>query len=166
MPYDSALALVADPAPLQAAMRLTAPYLTTAAEQERNGADWAPESSRRARAFPLWAALRQLGRAGVAELVEGHCVLAARMADRLAAEPGVAILNDVVLNQVLVRFGDDDAATNAVIARVQADGVCWLGGTRRAGVDAMRISVSGWPTAAADADRSAAAIAAAWRALA
>ena len=120
VPYDSALAIVADPAPLHAAMTLTAPYLTTAAERERNGADWAPEASRRARAFPLYAALRQLGRAGVAELVERHCALAARMAERLAGEPGVAILNDVVLNQVLVRFGDDDAATDAVIARVQA----------------------------------------------
>ena len=166
VPYDSALAIVADPAPLQAAMRFTAPYLTEAPERERNSGDWGPEASRRARAFPLYAALRQLGRAGIAELVERHCALAARMADRLAAEPGVAILNDVVLNQVLVRFGDDDAATNAVIARVQADGVCWLGGTRRHERDAMRISVSGWQTTAADADRSAAAIAAAWRALA
>ena len=114
----------------------------------------------------MYAALRQLGRAGLAELVERHCVLAARMAERLAAEPGVAILNDVVLNQVLVRFGDDDAATDAVIARVQADGVCWLGGTRRRDRDAMRISVSGWQTTEADADRSAEAIAAAWRSLA
>ena len=122
VPYDSALAIVADPAPLTAAMALTAAYLTTAGERERNGADWAPEASRRARAFPLWAALRQLGRSGVAELVERHCVLAARIAERLAAEPGVEILNDVVLNQALVRFGDDDAATNAVIAARAAGG--------------------------------------------
>ena len=110
--------------------------------------------------------MRQLGRRGVAELVEGHCVLAARIADRLAREPGVAILNDVVLNQVLVRFGDDDAATDAVIARVQDEGTCWLGGTRWQGRAAMRISVSGWRTTADDADRSAAAIAGAWRAVA
>jgi glutamate/tyrosine decarboxylase-like PLP-dependent enzyme len=166
VPYDSALALVADPAPLNAAMALTAAYLTTAGERERNGADWAPEASRRARAFVLWAALRQLGRSGVAELVERHCVLAARIAGRLAAEPGIEVLNEVVLNQALVRFGGDDGATNAVIAGVQEEGTCWLGGTRWHGAAAMRISVSGWQTTEADADRSAAAIAAAWRAVA
>jgi glutamate/tyrosine decarboxylase-like PLP-dependent enzyme len=166
VPYDCAVAFVADPVPLNAAMALTAAYLTTAGERERNGADWSPEASRRARAFPLYAALRQLGRAGVGELVERHCRLAARIAERLAAEPGVAILNDVVLNQALARFGDDDAATDAVIARVQQDGTCWLGGTRWHGAAAMRISVSGWQTTEDDADRSAAAIAAAWRAVA
>jgi len=166
VPYDSALAFVADPAPLNAAMALTAAYLTTAGAGERNGADWSPEASRRARAFPLYAALRQLGRAGVAELVERDCALAARIAERLAAEPGVAILNDVVLNQVLVRFGDDDAATEAVVEHVQDEGTCWLGGTRWHGVGAMRISVSGWKTTEADADRSAAAIADAWRTVA
>jgi hypothetical protein len=80
------------------------------------------------------------------------------MADRLAAEPGVAVLNDVVLNQVLVRFGDDDAVTRDVVARVQADGTCWLGGTTWHGLGAMRISVSGWWTSEADADRSVVAI--------
>jgi glutamate/tyrosine decarboxylase-like PLP-dependent enzyme len=163
VPYDSAFAFVADPAPLNAAMSLTAAYLTAAGDHERNGADWAPEASRRARAFPLWAALRQLGRAGVAELVEGHCRLATRISERLRAEPDVEVLNDVVLNQVLVRFGDDDAATEAVVARVQEDGTCWLGGTRWHGVAAMRVSVSGWQTTAADADRSAEAIVDAWR---
>jgi glutamate/tyrosine decarboxylase-like PLP-dependent enzyme len=163
VPYDSALAIVADPAALNAAMALTAAYLTTAGERERNGADWAPEASRRVRAFPLWAALRQLGRRGFAELIERHCALAARIAERLAAEPGVEILNEVVLNQALVRFGDDDAATEAVIARVQEEGTCWLGGTVWQGRAAMRVSVSGWQTTEADADRSADAIAAAWR---
>ena len=163
VPYDCALVYVADPAPLTAALSLTASYLTAAGDRERNGADWAPEASRRARAFPLYAALRQLGRAGVAALVDGHCRLAARIAERLAAEPGVEILNDVVLNQVLVRFGDDDDVTRAVIARVQEDGTCWLGGTQWHGAGAMRISVSGWQTTEADADRSAEAIAAAWR---
>ncbi len=166
VPYDSALAFVADPAPLNAAMTLTASYLTTAGERERNGADWSPEASRRARAFPLYAALRQLGRAGLAELVERDCRLAARIAERLAGEPGVTILNDVVLNQVLARFGDDDETTDAVIARVQEEGTCWLGGTRWHGAAAMRISVSGWRTTEADADRSADAIVAAWRAVA
>ena len=146
VPYDSAFAIVADPAPLAAAMALTAAYLVPAGERERNGADWSPEASRRARAFPLYAALRGLGRRGVAELVERDCALAARIAELLAAEPGVEILNEVVLNQVLVRFGGDDAATDAVIARVQDDGECWLGGTVWHGVAAMRISVSGWQT--------------------
>ena len=157
---------MADPAPLAAAMSLSAAYLTAAAADERNGSDWSPEASRRARAFPVWAALRQLGRRGVADLVEGHCRLAARIAQRLAAEPDVAILNDVVLNQVLVRFGDDDGATDAVVAGVQEEGTCWLGGTRWQDRAAMRISVSGWRTTEADADRSADAIAAAWRAVA
>ena len=85
------------------------------------------------------------------------------MAERLAREPGVAILNDVTLNQALVRFGDDDAATEAVVARVQRDGTCWLGGTVWHGMAAMRISVSGWRTTEDDADRSADAIVAAWR---
>jgi glutamate/tyrosine decarboxylase-like PLP-dependent enzyme len=164
VPYDAALAFVADPAPLREAVALIAPYLTAAAPRERNGSDWSPEASRRARAFPLYAALRQLGRRGVAELVERHCTLAFRMAERLAVEPGVAVLNEVVLNQVLVRFGDDDAATDAVIARVQEDGTCWLGGTRWHDAAAMRISVSGWQTTEADADRSAEAIVEAWRA--
>jgi len=163
VPYESALAIVADPAPLAAAMALTAAYLTAAGARERNGADWAPEASRRARAFSLWAALRQLGRRGVAEVVERDCTLAARIAGRLAQEPGVEVLCEVVLNQALVRFGDDDAATEAVIARVQEEGTCWLGGTVWQGRAAMRVSVSGWQTTEADADRSADAIAAAWR---
>ena len=163
VPYESALAIVADPAPLNAAMALTAAYLTSAGARERNGADWAPEASRRARAFPLYAALRQLGRSGLAELVERDCALAARIAERLAREPGVEVLNDVVLNQALVRFGGDDAATEAVVARVQREGTCWLGGTVWHGMAAMRISVSGWRTTEDDADRSADAIVTAWR---
>ena len=146
VPYDSALAIVADPAPLTAAMALTAAYLTTAGASERNGADWAPEASRRARVFPLYAALRALGRHGVAELVERDCALAARIAERLAGEDGIAVLNEVVLNQALLRFGDDDAATGAVIERVQRDGTCWLGGTVWHDKAAMRVSVSGWQT--------------------
>jgi glutamate/tyrosine decarboxylase-like PLP-dependent enzyme len=165
VPYDAAFAIVADPAALGAAMSLTAAYLTAAGTHQRNGADWAPEASRRARAFPLYAALRQLGRRGVAELVECDCRLAARIAQRVAAEPGIAVLNDVVLNQALVRFGDDDERTGRVIAAVQRDGTCWLGGTRWHGRAAMRVSVSGWRTTEEDADRSAAAIAAAWRAV-
>jgi glutamate/tyrosine decarboxylase-like PLP-dependent enzyme len=150
---------------MTAAMTLTGAYLTVAGQGQRNGADWVPEASRRARVFPIWAALRQLGRRGLADMVERHCVLAARIAERLAAVDGVAVLNDVVLNQALVRFGDDDAHTDAVIARVQADGEAWLGGTRWHGMAAMRVSVSGWRTTEADADRTADAIAAAWAAV-
>jgi glutamate/tyrosine decarboxylase-like PLP-dependent enzyme len=164
VPYDSAFAFVADPEAHRAAMRMTAAYLAPAGAGERSGSDWAPESSRRARAFPIWAALRHLGRDGVADLVERCCALAGRIAERLAAEPGVEVLNDVVLNQVLVRVGDDDATTEAAVRRVQEDGTCWLGGTRHQGRAAMRISVSNWSTTEADADRSAEAIAAAVRA--
>ena len=137
MPYDSALAIVADPAPLAAAMALTAAYLVPAGERERNGADWSPEASRRARAFPLYAALRGLGRRGVAELVERDCALAARIAELLAAEPGVEVLNDVVLNQALVRFGGDDAATDAVIA-ARAGRTASAGSAARSGTASPR----------------------------
>jgi glutamate/tyrosine decarboxylase-like PLP-dependent enzyme len=124
------------------------------------------ESSRRARGFPIYAALRELGREGLAEMIDRCCALARRMADGLRAAPGVTILNDVVLNQVLVRFAPavdgEDAATDAftrdVIAAVQADGTCWLGGTTWHGMAAMRISVSNWSTTDADADLSVEAI--------
>ena len=105
-----------------------------------------PESSRRARGFAVWAALRSLGRDGVAELVDRCCGHARSFAELLGAEPGVEILNDVVLNQVLVRFGDDDETTREVVRRVQADGTCWLGGTDWQGRAAMRISVSSFRT--------------------
>ncbi|HVA85806.1 MAG TPA: hypothetical protein VNF73_05720, partial [Candidatus Saccharimonadales bacterium] len=137
--------------------------------------DWAPEFSRRARGVPVYAALRALGRRGVGEMVERCCDLAARMADRLGAHPGVTILNDVVLDQVLVRFtpdgagAEEDAAaahdpaaadrhTRDVIAAVQRDGTCWLSGTTWHDMAAMRISVVNWSTTEADADRSVEAI--------
>jgi glutamate/tyrosine decarboxylase-like PLP-dependent enzyme len=122
------------------------------------GLDWTPEFSRRARGLPLYAALRTLGRAGLARLVDGSCDQARRMAARLAEADGVEVLNDVVLNQVLVRFGDDDLVTNAVIEAVQQDGTCWLGGSTFRGRAVMRISVVGWQTTAEDVDRSADAI--------
>ena len=111
----------------------------------------------------MYAALRSLGRRGVASLVDRCCELAEQMAGLLRAAPGVQVLNEVVLNQVLVRFtpphgGDADAFTDAVIARVQEDGTCWLGGTTWRGSRAMRVSVSNWSTTAADVERSAAAI--------
>jgi glutamate/tyrosine decarboxylase-like PLP-dependent enzyme len=128
--------------------------------------DWVPETSRRARAFPVWAALRSLGRRGVAELVERCSAHARRFADALLREPGVSVLNDVVLNQVLVRFSDDDAITRAVVDGVQREGTCWAGGTTWRGRAAMRISVSNHATTADDVDRSTAAILSVYRAAA
>ena len=163
VPYDSGLAIVADPAPHRAAMGMQASYLQRGQDEERVGMDWTPESSRRARVLPIYALLRTLGRQGVADLVRRNCALARRMAERLTATPGISVLNDVVLNQVLVRFAgrggqSDDDATRDVIARVQADGTCWAGGAVWQGKRVMRISVSNWSTAAEDIDRSAAAI--------
>jgi glutamate/tyrosine decarboxylase-like PLP-dependent enzyme len=123
--------------------------------------DWTPESSRRARGFAIYAALRSLGRRGVADLVDRCCGLARRFADRLRTAPGIEVLNDVVLNQVLVRaaaadgHAGADAITRAALARVQRERICWLGGTRWHGMDAMRISVSNWSTTEEDVDRSA-----------
>jgi glutamate/tyrosine decarboxylase-like PLP-dependent enzyme len=123
---------------------------------------WATEVSRRARGFTVWAALRSLGRSGVAELVERCCVHARRFAEALGAEHGVEVLNQVVLNQVLVRFldpgGDHDTRTRSVVERLQRDGTAWAGGTVWHGMAAMRISVSGWATTTDDVDRSVAAI--------
>jgi glutamate/tyrosine decarboxylase-like PLP-dependent enzyme len=156
VPYDSGIVCVAHAAAHRAAMSMSAAYLLRGPAEERNGMDWVPESSRRARAVPIYAALRALGRRGVRELISRCCVLATRMADRLRGTPGVTVLNDVVLNQVLVRFehGNSDL-TAAVIAGVQRDGVCWVGGTTWHGAPAMRISVSGWCTREEDIDRSA-----------
>ena len=130
-----------------------AAYLTGAGEVSGMG-DLTLESSRRARGFAVWAALRELGRDGVAELVDRCCRLARRFAGKLA-DGGAEIANDVVLNQVLVSVGDD---TDAIIRKVQDDGTCWLGGTTWRGRRYLRISVSGWSTTEADVDRSAAAI--------
>lgn len=158
VPYDSGIAIVSDAAAHRAAMMLGAAYLMPASDDRRDPADWVPEFSRRARGFTVYAALRALGRRGVADLVDRCCALARRMAERLAVEPGVAVLNDVVLNQVLVRFADDDAVTRDVVRRVQDDGTCWLSGSTWQGTAVMRISVSNWATTVDDADRSADAI--------
>jgi glutamate/tyrosine decarboxylase-like PLP-dependent enzyme len=166
VPYDCGLVFVRDAAAHRAAMSIAAAYLTPAPGEERDPFDYVPEMSRRGRAIPVWAALRSLGRDGIAELVERCCAIARRMADGLAAEPGVEIVNEVTLNQVLVRFDDDDDRTKAVIAAVQDDGTCWLGGTTWHGRGAMRISVSNWSTREDDADRSVEAILRAHRATA
>jgi glutamate/tyrosine decarboxylase-like PLP-dependent enzyme len=138
-------------------MTMTAAYLQRDGD-DRTNSDWAPEASRRGRGFPVYAALRSLGRRGVADLVERCCALARRFADGLAADPDLEILNDVVLNQVLVRVGDDDAATQAAVAAIQADGTCWVGGTVWRDRAAIRVSISSWATTEADVDRSVAAI--------
>jgi glutamate/tyrosine decarboxylase-like PLP-dependent enzyme len=158
VPYDSGIAAVADAAAHRAAMTSTSAYIPPHEEDVPWGFDWTPEFSRRARGVPVYAALRSLGRSGVAGLIQRCCECAQRMAARLAEADGVEVLNDVVLNQVLVRFGDDDATTDAVIARVQRDGVCWLSGSSFRGTAVMRISVVGWQTTFEDVDRSADAI--------
>jgi glutamate/tyrosine decarboxylase-like PLP-dependent enzyme len=158
VPYDSGLAMVADGAPHRAAMSLKASYLQRGTEEERVGMDWAPESSRRARVIPLYALIRALGRSGIQQIISGNCAMARRMADRLRQDSRVAILNDVVLNQVLARFHGDDERTREVIAKVQAEGTCWAGGAVWQGKQVMRISVSNWSTSEQDIDRSADAI--------
>ena len=163
VPYDSGLAIVSDAAPHRAAMGMRASYLQRGADEERVGMDWVPESSRRSRVLPIYALLRSLGRSGIQELVRRNCALARRMARRMAGEPGVGVLNDVALNQVLLRFEghapqDGDEITRACIARVQADGTCWAGGAVWQGRQVMRVSVSNWSTTEQDIDRSAEAI--------
>ncbi|MEU8313757.1 pyridoxal-dependent decarboxylase [Micromonospora sp. NPDC048887] len=156
LPYDTAFAFCARPDAHAAAMSYAAAYLVGSGGVPA-GADLTAESSRRARGFAVWAGLRELGRDGVAALVERCCALARRFADGLTAA-GFEVVNDVVLNQVLVGFGDD-ARTDRVVAAAQADGTCWVGGTTWRGRRLMRISVSNATTTEADVDRSVAAIA-------
>ncbi|HBY99156.1 MAG TPA: aspartate aminotransferase family protein [Chloroflexi bacterium] len=150
VPYDAGLAFVRTPESLRAAMTLTAAYLPV--EARREPSHYTPELSRRARGIEVWAALRSLGREGLADLVERSCRYAARFAEGLTAA-GYQILNEVVLNQVLVSFGDPET-TRRVIAGIQAEGTCWCGGTVWHGQTAMRISVSSWATTAEDIERS------------
>jgi glutamate/tyrosine decarboxylase-like PLP-dependent enzyme len=136
-------------------MGVSASYLSVA--EGREPFEHVPEMSRRARAIPIYAALRSLGRRGLADLVERCCARANRLADAMSDLDGAEVLNDVVLNQVLVRFGDDDATTRAVIEHVQREGEAWLGGTVWRGLAAARVSVSNWSTTEEDMDRLAAA---------
>jgi glutamate/tyrosine decarboxylase-like PLP-dependent enzyme len=156
VPYDSGFAICARPEVHAAAVSYTAAYLTGSGVGPPAGTDLTLASSRRARGFATWAALRQLGRDGVAELVTRCCALARRFAQGLAAG-GLEVVNDVVLNQVLVGVGDE-ATTERVIAAVQCDGTCWLGGTTWRGRRLLRISVSNWSTTRDDVDRSVEAI--------
>ena len=155
VPYDCGVAFVRDAPALKAAMSITADYLITETEN-RNPSDYTPELSRRARGVDVWAALKSLGRSGLAEMLDRCCSNARRFADGLE-KAGFEILNDVKLNQVLVSFGDD-SRTRRIIDAIQADGTCWCGVTVWQGHTAMRISVSNWSTTPADVDLSLAAI--------
>ncbi len=154
VPYDSGLVVVRDPRHLHAAMAVNAPYLVIG--EAREPEHYTPEFSRRARGIEVWAALRSLGREGVAGVIERTCRHATRFADGLR-QAGYEILNDVVINQVLVSFGTPEL-TRRVIADIQADGTCWAGGTVWQGRTAMRISVSSWATTDEDVERSLAAM--------
>ena len=154
VPYDSGIVMTADPDAHKAAMTISGSYLLKDSDSARDRGDWVPESSRRPRGVPIYAAIRSLGRDGLAAMIERCCSHAAHMAMRLGDAPGVEILNEVVINQVMARFGDDDAATRRVIAAAQADGTCWMGETTWHGKVAMRLSVSNWSTSRDDIDRS------------
>lgn len=163
VPYDSGLVFVRDRAAHQRAMALYGAYYVPSPDAVRDSHVWVPEASHRARGFPIYAVLKFLGRRGVAALVERCCRLAARMAEHLSKHPNIEILNEICLNQVLVRFvpsnkTDTDQFTARVITEIQQDGTCWAGGTTWHGMHALRISVSNWSTTEADIDMSAEAI--------
>jgi glutamate/tyrosine decarboxylase-like PLP-dependent enzyme len=165
VPYDCGVAIVRHANDHRRAMTSAAAYLIQTAGPERDAVDWVPEFSRRARGIPVYATLRALGRDGVTDLVERCCARARQMAALLVAEDGVRVLNEIAINQVLVRFGDDDEMTRAVVAGVQAEGTCWLSGTTWHDMAAMRISVSNWMTSEDDVRRSVDAILRIYRAL-
>ncbi|HVJ91142.1 MAG TPA: pyridoxal-dependent decarboxylase, partial [Labilithrix sp.] len=158
VPYDSGIIILRDASRLRASMSAAASYLPTGGLLEPT--HHTPQSSQRARAIDVWAALRSLGRSGVADLVDRTSAHAVRFAEGLRAA-GHEVLNEVVINQVLVRFGPDDASTDRVIDRIQRSGECWCGGTTWRGRRAMRISVSSWATTTDDVTRSLRAILAA-----
>jgi glutamate/tyrosine decarboxylase-like PLP-dependent enzyme len=161
VPYDNGIAFCAHPESHRAAMTIRSAYLIHAdPEAARDPVDWNPEHSRRARSFTVYAALRSLGRTGIAELVDRLCARARAIAEGLSELPGLELLNEVVLNQVLVRL-EDDEETDRVVAAIQAGGEAWLGGTVWDGRRAIRISVSNWQTSEEDVERLVAAFAAA-----
>ncbi len=159
VPYDCGFIAVAEPGALRGAMGIAAPYLT-ARPEARDSYQFVPESSRRARGFVLYAALRSLGRKGAAELVERTSSLARLMAAELGADPSLEVINDVVINQVLVGVVGDQSGdiTREAVTRIQRDGTCWLSGTTWRGRPAIRISVCNWRTTEDDIRRSAGAI--------
>lgn len=162
-PYDSGYAIVRNELAHRRALTIAASYLPMTAEGERDPSHYVPELSRRARGFATWAIIRHLGRAGIAAMVERHCAVASRMGELLRAEPGIAVVNDVVLNQLIVRFGEDDERTKETVARIQQDGECFAGGALWRGQQVMRLSVIGWETTIAEGERAAQAIIRAWR---
>lgn len=167
-PYDSGFAIVRNRDALLGAMTQWSSYLPSIAQGDRVPSNYVPELSRRARGVPVYALLKTLGRAGVVEIVERHCRLARRMAERLAAEPGIRVVNEVTINQLILNFGTGDAEarqadTEAVIARVLDSGVCFVAGAAWRGDWVMRISITSVATTEADIDLSADAIIAAWR---
>jgi glutamate/tyrosine decarboxylase-like PLP-dependent enzyme len=167
LPYDSGFAIVRDADAHRRAMSITASYLPMAAQAEYDPGPQVPELSRRARGFATWAQLRALGRTGVREMVRRHCALARRLAQRLAGEAGIHVLNTVWLNQVIVSFGGDDPAsrdtlTRATVARLQEDNICLAGSAQWHGQTVLRISVISAPLTEADVDRLAVAITSAW----
>lgn len=170
-PYDCGYAIVRDADAHRRAMTIAASYLPPAAEGERDPSHFVPELSRRARGFATWAMIKHLGREGIAQMVERHCATARLIADRLRADSSIQVLNDVVLNQVIVRFGAHetdvvgDRLTQDTIAHIQADGICFAGGAKWRGRQVMRISVINWQTDAAEGAIAADAILAAWHAV-
>lgn len=170
-PYDCGYAIVRDAEAHRRAMIVAASYLPTAGDGERDPAHYAPELSRRARGFPTWALIRHFGRAGIAAMVERHCRVAAAMAARLAAEPGIFVVNDVVLNQVAVRFGaaeageDGDRLTLQTVRRIQSDNVLFAGEARWRDRTILRLSVCSGATTDAEGAVAADAILSAWRAV-
>lgn len=170
-PYDCGYAIVRDREAHRRAMTIAASYLPTAQEGERDPSHFVPELSRRARGFATWAIIRHLGRDGIAAMVERHCRVAKMMSERLRSENAIAVLNDVVLNQVIVRFGVDetpergDALTKATIARIQRDGVLFAGGAKWRGREVMRLSVISWLTDEAAGEAAVQAIVDAWHAV-
>jgi len=156
VPYDCGLVFSSNPAAHNASMTMKASYFEGQGKWVRDAVDWTPESSRRARAFTVYAALRSLGRSGLADLVDRCCDLAGRFSAAISHLPGCELLNDVVINQVLFRF-EDDVLTNTVLTHVQDSGEAWMGGTMWDDRPAIRVSVSGWRTTEADIDRTVAA---------
>jgi len=159
VPYDSAYAITAHPKSHLATFGSTASYYVLGGiDAPRDNMNLVPEASRRARGLATWAAIRSLGRRGIDDLVARCCEMARYFATLLAEESGIEILNEVVINQVLVRFGGSDTHTNAIIKAVQEEGTCWAGGSTWQGKAVMRLSVSNWSTRKIDIERSVAAI--------